>query len=55
MRTDHVTSRLEAYLDVQNVTNHENAEEIVYSPDYSERRYILGLPILPVIGASWAF
>ena len=49
------SSRLEAYLDVQNVTNHENAEEIVYSANYSERRFILGLPILPVIGASWAF
>lgn len=49
------TSRLEAYLDVQNVTYHENAEEIVYSADYSQRRYIVGLPILPVIGASISF
>lgn len=49
------TSRLEAYLDVQNVTNHQNAEEIVYAADYSERRYIRGLPILPVLGASWTF
>jgi TonB family protein len=48
-------SELEAYLDVQNVTNHDNAEEIVYAPDYSERRYIRGLPILPVLGATWSF
>ncbi len=48
-------STLEAYLDLQNVTNRGNPEEIVYSPDYSERRYITGLPILPVLGArlSW--
>jgi TonB family protein len=46
---------LEAYLDLQNVTNRGNPEEIVYSLDYSQRRYITGLPILPVVGArlSW--
>jgi TonB family protein len=46
---------LEAYLDLQNVTDRSNAEEIVYSPDYTQRRYITGLPILPVVGArlSW--
>jgi len=48
-------STLEAYLDVQNVTDRANPEEIVYSPDYSQRRYITGLPLLPVAGArlSW--
>jgi hypothetical protein len=46
---------LETYLDVQNVTNRANPEEIVYSLDYTQRRYITGLPILPVAGArlSW--
>lgn len=46
---------LEAYLDVQNVTDHRNPEEIVYSYDYSQKRYITGLPVLPVAGAklSW--
>jgi TonB family protein len=44
-------SAIEAYLDLQNVTNRANPEEIVYSPDYSQRRYITGLPILPVVGA----
>lgn len=48
-------SELETYLDVQNVTNQDNAEEIVYAPDYSERRYIRGLPLLPVLGATWSF
>jgi TonB family protein len=48
-------TELEAYLDVQNVTNRDNPEEIAYSPDYSERRYVTGLPILPVLGARWSF
>lgn len=48
-------SELEVYLDVQNVVNRENPEEIAYAPDYSERRYIVGLPILPVFGARWSF
>ncbi|MDF2692927.1 MAG: TonB family protein / TonB-dependent receptor [Labilithrix sp.] len=48
-------SELEVYLDVQNVTNRGNPEEIAYAPDYSRRRYILGLPILPVLGARWSF
>ncbi|HEY3493967.1 MAG TPA: TonB-dependent receptor, partial [Polyangiaceae bacterium] len=48
-------TELEAYLDVQNVTNRENPEEIAYSPDYSEKRYVTGLPILPVFGATWSF
>jgi TonB family protein len=54
-RWEFAGSRLEAYLDVQNVTNHQNAEEIVYAADYSQRRYIRGLPILPVLGLTWAF
>jgi TonB family protein len=49
------TNELEAYLDVQNVTNHQNPEEIVYNPDYTQRSYINGLPILPVLGARWGF
>ena len=48
-------SALEAYLDVQNVTNRPNPEEIVYSLDYSQRRYITGLPLLPVAGARWSW
>jgi TonB family protein len=49
------TSELETYLDVQNVTNRDNPEEIAYSPDYSERRYVSGLPILPLLGARWSY
>jgi hypothetical protein len=43
------------YLDVQNVTNHANAEEIVYSFDYRKKAYITGLPTLPVLGFKWTF
>jgi TonB family protein len=49
------STELEAYLDVQNVTNRANPEELAYSPDYSETRPIRGLPILPVIGARWVY
>jgi TonB family protein len=41
----------EVYLDVQNVTNHSNPEEIVYNTNYTQRGYITGFPILPVVGA----
>jgi TonB family protein len=44
-------SELEVYLDVQNVTNHANPEEIVYNTNYTQRGYITGFPILPVLGA----
>jgi TonB family protein len=45
---DHVDGEL--YLDVQNVTDHANPEEIVYNSKYTQRGYITGFPILPVIG-----
>jgi TonB family protein len=45
----------EIYIDVQNVTDHQNAEEIVYTPTYSRPGYITGLPILPVVGARWSW
>ncbi len=46
------TTELEAYLDVQNVTNHGNPEEIVYNYNYTRKAYITGLPILPVLGGK---
>jgi len=45
----------EVYLDVQNVTDTQNPEEIVYSYDYRTKSYITGLPILPVLGAKWSY
>jgi len=44
---------LEAYVEVQNVTNRENPEEIVYAASYGSRGYITGLPILPIAGLRW--
>jgi hypothetical protein len=49
------SSSLEIYLDVQNVSNRKNPEEIAYNADYSQQRYIEGLPILPVLGVKWEF
>ena len=49
------TTKLEIYAEVQNVTYRENPEEIAYSDDYSEKSYISGLRILPVVGASLEF
>ncbi|HEU4408909.1 MAG TPA: TonB-dependent receptor [Polyangiaceae bacterium] len=46
---------LETYLDVQNATMRENAEEIAYSADYGQRKYVTGLPLLPVAGARWSW
>ena len=42
--------QLSAFLDVQNVTARQNAEEIVYSNDYRRRDTIRGLPTLAVVG-----
>ncbi len=46
---------LNIFLDVQNVWNQRNPEEIVYSPDYSSKQYITGLPILAVLGVKYEF
>jgi TonB family protein len=42
--------KLAAYLDVQNVYNRENAEDIGYNYDFSQRDTVPGLPILPILG-----
>jgi TonB family protein len=46
---------LEVSLDLQNVTYRANAEEYRYSPDFSTRGTITGLPFLPVLGARYTF
>jgi hypothetical protein len=48
-------TRLEVWLEVQNVTNQANAEEYVFSPDYTTRDTIRSLPILPAAGLRWTF
>ncbi len=48
-------TELEAYLEVQNVTNQQNPEEIVYTYNYAKTGYITGLPILPSLGLRFAW
>jgi hypothetical protein len=48
-------NELLVYLEVQNVTNRQNAEELVCSPDYARRDTIKSLPILPILGLQWTF
>jgi hypothetical protein len=48
-------TELQVYLEVQNITNRQNTEELVYSPDFTRRDGIKSLPILPVAGLSWTF
>jgi TonB family protein len=48
-------TKAEVYADVQNVTDRDNAEELIYSQNYAQRSTIRGLPILPVVGARWEF
>lgn len=42
-------------IEVQNVTNQKNAEELVYSFDFTQRGTITGLPTLAVLGARLEF
>jgi TonB family protein len=41
---------IEVYLEVLNVTDRKNAEELVYSHDWSRRGAISGLPTLAIVG-----
>jgi hypothetical protein len=42
---------LNIFADIQNVTNRANPEEVVYNYNFAKRDYIIGLPILSVVGA----
>ena len=48
-------TKLNLFLDVQNVTNRKNPEEIIYNPEYTVQGYITGLPTLAVLGARVEF
>ena len=39
-----------AYVDVQNVYNHDNVEAYIYALDFRDRTGQVGLPIFPTIG-----
>jgi outer membrane receptor protein involved in Fe transport len=46
---------LDAYVDVQNATNHTNPEGIAYNYDYTQSKVSRGLPILPLVGLRAEF
>jgi hypothetical protein len=46
---------LSAYLDIQNLTNHQNIESIRYSYDFRERTAVTGIPFLPIFGLRGDF
>jgi TonB family protein len=46
---------LDAYLDLQNVTNHTNPEGIAYNYDFTQSKVSPGLPILPFLGLRAEF
>ena len=37
-------------IEVQNLTSHANAEEIIYSADYMTKSYLTSLPVLALVG-----
>jgi hypothetical protein len=42
--------RAAAYLEIQNLTSRSNAEEIIYSADFSATGYLTSLPLLAIAG-----
>jgi hypothetical protein len=38
------------YIEIQNLTNHTNAEEIIYSADFTQQGYLTGVPLLAIAG-----
>jgi hypothetical protein len=45
------SAHLLVYIEGLNITNRSNAEEYVYSADFSRRATITGVPVVPVLGA----
>ncbi len=43
------------YIDVLNIMNSKNSQNIEYSYDYSQKKKVRGLPILPTIGVKGEF
>ena len=43
-------ARAAVYLEIQNLTGRANAEEIIYSADFSQKGYLTSLPLLAIAG-----
>jgi TonB family protein len=48
-------TKLNVFIDVQNLTNRKNPEEIIYNYNFTRRAYITGLPALAVLGLRVEF
>ena len=48
-------TKLDLFLDIQNVTNRKNPEEFIYNYNFTRRAAITGLPTLAVLGARLEF
>jgi outer membrane receptor for ferrienterochelin and colicin len=46
---------LNAYLDIQNISNHTNSEGTSYNADYTQTKTTSGLPIYPILGVRGEF
>jgi len=46
---------LNAYLDIQNISNHTNAEGTSYNADYTQSKTTSGIPIYPILGVRGEF
>jgi TonB dependent receptor/TonB-dependent Receptor Plug Domain len=44
------SARAAVYVEVQNLTGRANAEEIIYSADFSQKSYLTSLPLLAIAG-----
>jgi TonB family protein len=47
--------KINVFLDVQNVTDRQNPEEIIYNYNFTQRAYITGFPTLAILGARLEF
>jgi TonB family protein len=47
--------KINVYLDVQNITDRQNPEEIIYNYNFTQRAYITGFPTLAIVGARLEF
>jgi hypothetical protein len=43
------------YLDIENITNQQNAQELRYSYNYQQSEKVTGLPIYPTVGMKMEF
>jgi hypothetical protein len=55
IRTVYDTWQWRAFLEVWNLTNHQNIETYVYNSDYTQSQPLYEFPILPYLGFEVTF